>query len=226
MQEKKSSSANLEIRRPIHFQIGLIVVLSIVLISLEWTSPLSDSGLEYQLTPASTIEPILLPIIPREDKPKPREILPVVFVPVDIDELDLSVLEDMLVFNTEYTNQGIVIVDYDLPPDVVEEPVHRDLVEIRAEFLGGDDALMKWIYSNIKYPSECSENGVEGRVIAKFTISKFGKVIDIEIVRRVHPDLDAEVERVLGIMPDFRPAMQNLELVPVFMYWPIIFRLE
>jgi protein TonB len=86
--------------------------------------------------------------------------------------------------------------------------------------------MMKWIYGNIKYPEVCAQNGVEGRVTAKFTITKLGEVKNIHILRSPHPDLDAEVIRVLKMMPNFSPAMQNQQLVPVFMYWPVIFQLK
>ncbi len=86
--------------------------------------------------------------------------------------------------------------------------------------------MMEWIYSKIKYPEVCVEHGVEGKVIATFTITRFGEVKDISILQRPHPDLDAEVVRVLKMMPTFSPAMQNQQLVPVYMYWPVIFRLK
>ncbi len=85
--------------------------------------------------------------------------------------------------------------------------------------------MKKWIYNNIRYPDICVENGIGGKVTAKFTVNKFGNVTNIEIAKGVHPDLDAEVRRVLKKMPDFWPAMQSQQLVHVFMYWPVEFRL-
>ena len=85
---------------------------------------------------------------------------------------------------------------------------------------------MKWLYQNVKYPEICIENGIEGRVQARFTVSRSGKVSDIIITRSVHPGLDEEVIRVLNIMPDFRPAMKKGQLVPVHMNVPVVFDLQ
>lgn len=225
MQTKKNPGANLEKRRAVHLQIGLLAALSLVLISLEWSTPADDNTDGFDIAWASTIEPDVIQAIPRENEPAPQKVHPTILVPVEIDELDPGSIE-MPDFSREYTG-GLVIPDdvYDLPEDKIE-PQFDGFVEVPAEFPGGKDAMMKWIYSNIKYPKECADNGVAGRVTAKFTISKMGKVTDIQVVKGVHPDLDNEVIRVLKMMPDFRPAMQNQQLVPVYMFWPVEFRLE
>jgi len=227
MQPKKNSKANLERRRGIHVQIGLLVALSLVLISLEWAAPRSSGNFAMVAPLLMAPEPEMVQLIERKEEVKPQENKLTILVPADPEDLDPNEIFDDITIGSEYTGGGIKIPeDIDLPPDKPVKPVPRDLVEVPAEFPGGDEAMMRWIYNNIRYPELCAELGIEGKVIAKFTISKFGKVTNIEIARSVHPDLDAEVVRVLKLMPDFRPAMQNQQLVPVFMYWPVVFQLK
>ena len=227
MQPKKYPEANLESRRSIHIQIGLVVVLALVLVSLEWVTPDERVADENNRSSIQPFEPDLIVQIPREEKKK--EEIPQVLIPIPVDDnipvesidpgrftagddptrIPQSWFEDLIGEEPEETKPF--------------EPVD---VSVMATFPGGEEAMMKWIYSNIKYPKICSENGVEGMVTAKFTITKFGDVKDIQIIRKAHPDLDAEVIRVLKMMPKFTPAMQNQQLVPVYMYWPVIFKLE
>ena len=225
MQTKKNPNVSLEKRQAVHVQIGLLMALSMVLISLEWTTPVNDNAGGLEITWTSTIEPDVIQAIPRENEPVPQKVHPTILVPVEFDEVDPGSIE-IPDFSREYTGGAVIPEEaYDLPEDNIE-PQFDGFVEVPAEFPGGKDEMMRWIYNNIKYPTACSDNGVAGRVTAKFTISKLGKVTDIQIVKGVHPDLDAEVVRVLKLMPDFRPAMQNQQLVPVYMFWPVEFRLE
>jgi len=227
MQPKKSVKANLERRRAIHIQLGLITALSLVLISLEWATPQSMDHGDMLMPAMNTYEPDVMPLaVPRKPKEKPV-MRPTVLVPVPAEDFDPTEIPTGIDWGNEYMGEGFDPGDYfEEEEEEIIEPVHRDLVQVPAQFPGGDEAMMRWIYNNIRYPELCAELGIEGKVTAKFTISKFGKVTDIQIARSVHPDLDAEVIRVLELMPDFRPAMQNQQLVPVFMYWPVIFRLQ
>ena len=225
MQPKKNASVDLEKSKPMYIQVEMVIALSLLLISLEWTSP-QQSGSETYFAGMIDLsyEDVISPTI-RE--PLQQQARPTVLIPFPVDEEvpeELWNIDDL--FNPENTGNGISIYIPEEQEEVIPDPVDETQVEIMAEFPGGKEAMMRWIYSNIQYPEECVENGVEGRVTARFTINKLGNVEDIEIVRSVHPDLDAEVIRVLKLMPKFSPAIQNHKLVPVYMYWPVVFKLN
>jgi protein TonB len=228
MEIKKNRAVNLERRRVIHIQLGLVLALSFVLISLEWTTPEDKVMSDIQYAVSTDIEEDIMKLIPREPIQPPQKKLPKVMVIVDdFQEVDDEALSGLV--PEEYDREGIEIDWGNLLDEEVEEvvePLHGDFVEIQAEFPGGEEALMKFVYSNLVYPEECVEHGIGGRVTAKFIVNKFGKVTNVEIVKGRHPLLDEEVLRVLNLLPDFRPAMQNQQLVPVYMYWPIIFELR
>ncbi|MDF1572643.1 MAG: energy transducer TonB [Bacteroidales bacterium] len=227
MQPKKHPKADLEKKGAIRVQIGLVTVLALVLVSLEWATPEDTTDRMSERTEIQPFDPNLIVHVPREEQQKKKE--PEVLIPVPVDDdIDVESIDPGRFTTAENPTgipEGWLIDDIDDGPEEVKpyEPVN---VQVMAEFPGGEEAMMKWIYSNIRYPEICVQNGVTGRVTAKFVITKFGEVKDIEILQSPHPDLGAEVIRVLKMMPKFRPAMQNQQLVPVYMYWPVVFRLE
>ena len=100
------------------------------------------------------------------------------------------------------------------------------MVEQMPQYPGGEQALMKFIGANVKYPAQAKTNNVQGTVIANFIIRSTGKVDAIKIVRGVQADLDAEALRVIGLMPDWEPGMQGGKAVDVTYTLPIQFKLH
>jgi len=98
--------------------------------------------------------------------------------------------------------------------------------EEMAEFPGKQEALYKFIAKNVKYPKECIENEIEGRVFVKFVINQQGKITESQIIRSVHPLLDAEALRVVDSMPLWKPAMMEGKPVKIEFNLPISFKLQ
>ena len=100
------------------------------------------------------------------------------------------------------------------------------VVEVQPEFPGGTAALLQFLSKNIKYPAECRDSSIDGRVIVSFVIGKDGAIIEPEVVKSVHPLLDAEALRVISLMPNWTPGMQQGKPVRVKYSVPITFRLD
>lgn len=98
--------------------------------------------------------------------------------------------------------------------------------EEMAEFPGKQEALYKFIAKNVKYPKECIEKEIEGRVFVKFVIDQKGYIKDSQIIRSVHPLLDAEALRVVNSMPKWKPALMEGKPVKVEFKLPISFKLQ
>ena len=94
------------------------------------------------------------------------------------------------------------------------------------QFPGGNEALLNYLRTNIKYPSVCRENRVQGRVVVTFIINKDGSVETPRVVRGVHGDLDNEALRVISLMPTWQPGRLNGEPVRVIYSIPVNFRLN
>ena len=101
-----------------------------------------------------------------------------------------------------------------------------DVVEQMPQFPGGPAALMQFLSSNVKYPKEAFEQGIQGRVIANFVVEKDGSISEARIVKSVDPSLDTEALRVVNAMPNWTPGMQSGEAVRVKYTVPITFRLQ
>ena len=111
------------------------------------------------------------------------------------------------------------------PPKPEENKIF-DVVEERPSFPGGDAALMQWLNSNIKYPVIAAENGIQGRVVVQFVVSKTGAISDAKVLRGVDPSLDREALRVVNSMPNWTPGKQNGTTVNVRYTLPVTFRLQ
>lgn len=91
-----------------------------------------------------------------------------------------------------------------------------------------DKARQAFILNRTIYPEDAKQRKVQGYVFVKYTISKEGKITDVQIVpgRGLDPSCDAEAIRVIKSMPDFIPARQSGELVKVTLIQRVKFTLE
>ena len=107
--------------------------------------------------------------------------------------------------------------------DVIET---FDVVEVNAEFPGGHTACMNWLASQVKYPRECLERGIQGRVIVSFVVNRDGSVVDVNVLRSPDPALAKEAVRVVSSMPKWEPARQGGKVVRSRFSLPLMFRLS
>ncbi len=103
----------------------------------------------------------------------------------------------------------------------------RASAETMPSFVGGDEAMIKYLADNIKYPQTAKKGKVEGVVYASFVVDKEGNMTNIAIKKGLHPECDTEVLRVLGKMPKWNPGKDATgQLVPVQMTLPVKFKLD
>jgi TonB family protein len=94
------------------------------------------------------------------------------------------------------------------------------------EFPGGENAYMKFLSDNIKYPVIAQENGIQGFIDAVFNIDTKGKVTFVKFNRSVDPSLDKEVKRVIELMPDWIPGKFNGAATSITSGASFVFRLQ
>jgi TonB family protein len=100
------------------------------------------------------------------------------------------------------------------------------VVEEMPQFPGGEGAMISWIAGQIVYPAEAVKDKISGRVVVKFVVTAGGKVKNVKVIRSVHPLLDKEAVRVIGMMPDWKPGRQLGKPVDVYYNVPVEFSLE
>lgn len=127
--------------------------------------------------------------------------------------------------NVTRTLKEEVVVEKKTPVEEKKEEIFKS-VEQMPTFPGGDPALMKYLSSHINYPAMAQENGVQGRVVVQFVVTKTGKVGEVKVVRSVDKDLDREAVRVCKSLPNFVPGRQNGQPVNVWYTLPVTFKLQ
>lgn len=124
--------------------------------------------------------------------------------------------------------QSMELEEYDAPaiamPKVQNEVF--DFVEQMPEFPGGQEAMMKFISKNINYPQIAIENGISGKVYAKFVVGRDGSIRDIKILRDIGGGCSQEVKRLIKSMPKWKPGKQRGKTVPVHFTLPVSFNLN
>ena len=127
--------------------------------------------------------------------------------------------------NDEEHGQDIADFREVIAEPVVEEEKPYEAVEQMPTFPGGETELMKFIRDNLKYPVIAQENGIQGRVILRFVVSKTGTIDNVTVLRSLDPTCDKEAIRVVKSMPKWIPGKQNGNNVPVYFTLPVVFKL-
>ncbi len=230
MEVKKSAKANLEDKKLLLREIGLVVALLVVLGAFQWSSK-EKSTETLQADNFVVVEEEMVPIttdVPPPPPEAPKE--PVVSDIIDIVDDDIKV-DNTLLLSTEDEGLAITVKDYVAESTYVEEEIEEEvpfaIVEHKPKFQGGDqNDFTKWVFNNIVYPEIAKENGVQGRVYLQFTVDKDGSVKNVKVLRGVDSSLDKEAVRVVSSSPKWEPGRQRDKPAKVTFVFPVIFQLR
>ena len=124
------------------------------------------------------------------------------------------------------------VVEVDSICEIDQVPANDDpekvfqVVEVQPEFPGGQQEMMKYLRSTLKYPEAARAAGVEGRGFVQFVVKADGSICDVQIMRTSGDEsLDAEALRVVKSMPKWKPAMNKGKAVNVKFVLPIVYKL-
>lgn len=113
------------------------------------------------------------------------------------------------------------------PPTKTEKDEVLPSAAHMPSFPGGDGALMKYIWSHIRYPENAAANNINGKVIVQFVVEKDGSIGEVKVARSVDKELDTEAIRVCKTLPKFSPGRNAIgEPVRVWYTLPITFKLQ
>ena len=225
MESKKTEKADLENKKAIFFQIGLVVVLGLTLLAFEWKTydkKIVETGTRQA---AEVMEEIVMQTqqnTPPPPPPPPQQQTTV----LEIVEND-KVIENEVNINAE-ADEKTVVEEYKAPvveEKEVEEAEIFTVVEESPGFPGGDEARIKFLQENIKYPTMARESGIQGTVYVTFVVEKGGNVTDVKILRGIGGGCDEEAIRVIKAMPKWNAGKQRGKPVRVQFNMPIKFTL-
>ena len=230
MEIKKSEKANLENKKLLFVEIGLVVSLLITYLAFEWTSKETSTSMLEDTTEILVEEEIISTNIETPPPPPAAPKIPVLSDQIDIVDDEIELEDDMFMNLEDDSSLGVEIMDYvEVEEEVVEEEaIPFTLIEERPTFQGGDPRTLfpKWVNQRLVYPEIAKENGVQGRVMLQFTIEKDGSITNIKVLRGVDPSLDKEAMRVVATSPKWTPGKQRDRAVPVTFTFPVVFQLR
>lgn len=230
MELKKSAKADLENKKGVFTQIGLVLSLGIVLMAFSMNDTVKSADSLGELT-AQAVEDEVIPITRVEEvKPPPPPPPPKVIEVLTIIDDNAQIDEEFEFESTEADDATII----DAVPVIETKEEEEDdaasevfqIVEDMPMFPGGELALRKWIADNVKYPVIAAENGIQGKVYVQFVVDKDGGISNARIARGVDPSLDQEALRVVNNLPKWKPGMQRGKPVRVSYTVPINFQLQ
>lgn len=223
MEVKKSPKADLERKKTLFRQIGLIAALAVVFLAFEYKSyDARTINLEQRIV--EDIPEEIIPITEQNVKPPPPPppqqvtVLEIVEDDVEVEDVEINVEVD----------QNVAIEVY-IPPVIEEEIVEEEIftvVESMPEFPGGAGKMMEFIAKNIKYPPMARESGIQGRVFINFVVEPNGSVTNVKVLRGIGGGCDEEAIRVVEAMPKWTPGRQRGKAVRVSFNLPVRFTLQ
>lgn len=94
--------------------------------------------------------------------------------------------------------------------------------KIITHFKGGDPMLYDFIQRNL-VTDKVKNKKTEGVVLVQMVVGKDGVKRDIHVLKGLSPEADMEAMRVVNLMPDWIPAMDNGQAVDMTITLPIRF---
>lgn len=226
MQIKKSPKADLNNKKGLFLEIGMIFALLLTVAAFAYTQ--KERNVEIIETSMEVVEEEITDITTQDQKP-----------PEPPKKVEMQVLSDVL---NVVTNDTKIETEFDFSEfsedveivqqiEVVEEAAEDDAPFIIAEempkFQGGD--LMKfrsWVQGKLKYPQIAQENGISGKVTLTFVIERDGSLTNIQVMQSPDRSLADEAVRVLQSSPKWTPGKQRNSPVRVRYTLPVEFRIQ
>jgi protein TonB len=229
MDSRKTAKADLESKRTIFIEIGLVIALAIVLFGFQYKS---YERVKYNLGTQRNVAQVEEVVIQtqQETKVEPPRPQPQTTI-LNIVENNVDINND-LVIDAE-VNQNTEIQEY-VPPanlgkneeEEVQEQEIFTVVEEAPSFPGGEEARIKWLQDHIKYPQMARESGIQGTVYVTFVVEPNGCISHVKVLRGIGGGCDEEAVRVVQSMPCWNPGKQRGKPVRVQFNMPIKFTLQ
>ena len=229
MELKKNPKADLEKRRGLYLEIGLVVIMAIALVAFEWKNYDQEQIEVVQRTAADEVEDVVIQTQQEELPPPPPPEAPDVTTEVNIieDDAESDNEIDMSSFQRQEEATNIEITPVTIEDDEEEEEqTIFQVVENDPEFPGGVEAMYKFLAQNIKYPQLARENNITGRVYVTFVVEKDGSVSNCKVLRDIGGGCGQEAIRVVKSMPKWTPGKQRGKAVRVQYNLPVNFSLR
>ena len=96
----------------------------------------------------------------------------------------------------------------------------------KPEFPGGNQAMLKFIATHIRYPEEARNQGITGNVYVSFVVEPDGSLSHVKILKGLGYGCNAEVKRVILLMPKWHPGLVKEKPVRSYVAQAVSFRIK
>jgi len=230
MEIKKSPKADLENKKGLFLEIGLVIALAVCGAALAfntkpepepYTPPKQDVR-EQEIEMERTVQEQQQQQ-PEQQKAKTQvlaDVLTIVSNDTKIETPDLLFSDDAADFE-----------DFEFEVEEVVETIVEEEIFVTAEemptFQGGDlSKFRNWVQSHVKYPQIALENGIQGNVVIKFVVEKDGKLSNIQVLQSPDKTLADAAVQVLQKSPKWKPGKQRNKPVRVTYTLPVSFKIQ
>lgn len=227
MEIKKSVKADLERKKSIYFQVGLIMALSLSLFAFEYKSYDKVEEEATAVTQSEVIEEVVM-----QTK---QEVKPETPPPAQAQTTLLTIVDN----NVQVTNDIEIDAEDqgDANKEVYQEVAQETAVEAEEaqifsvveespSYPGGDQARMTYLKDNLKYPQLARESNIDGTVYIEFVVERDGSISKPTIKRDIGGGCGEEALRVVKAMPKWAPGKQRGKAVRTQFVLPIKFILN
>tara|TARA_R110001592_G_C12788246_1_gene715694 strand:- start:64 stop:612 length:549 start_codon:yes stop_codon:yes gene_type:complete len=101
------------------------------------------------------------------------------------------------------------------------------MAEVNPQYVGGEKAMKKFMKENLEFPAVAEKEEMEGTVFVNFVVAQSGEVTEVKVSNHTYSDVDVlfmeEALRVVKMMPNWTPGLQNGKAVDVLFSLPITF---
>lgn len=225
MEVKKSPKADLQNKKGLFLQIGLVVAL-LITIGLFWYSQPEKKVQEIDMGLAF-VEEEITEITTQDQKPPepPRQQTMVVADVLNIVQNDVQV-STSLDFS-DFNEDEVVVATAAVQEEASTADEFFFKVESMPSFQGGDlNTFRNWVQGRLRYPPVAAENGISGRVTLQFIVERDGTLTNIVVMQTPDRSLSEEAERVLKTSPKWTPGKQGNRPVRVKYTLPVDFRIQ
>lgn len=227
MEQKKSPKADLQNKRGLLLEIGLIISLGLVIAAFSYAPK------EYRIEQVEQVVEVVeteMTEITRQPEQQQEQAPRKVEVKVISDILDIVTNDTQITtelsfdeFDEEAAIEPIV--------EIKEEEIVEDqpflIAEEMPSFQGGDiNVFRKWVQDNVRFPQIALENGIQGTVVIAFVVERDGTLTILEVLASPDRSLTDEAVRVLKQSPKWTPGKQRNQAVRVRYNLPVVFRLQ
>ena len=218
MEIKKSPKADLQNKRGLLLEIGLVIALGLVIVAFSYTP--KEHRIEKIDMNYGPVEEEITEITRQDQKP-----------PEPPKKVEVKVTNDTKITTevdfAEFDENTEVIQQVEVQEEQIEDDQPFLIAETMPQFQGGDlNAFRNWVQQNVKFPQIALENGIQGRVVLSFVIEKDGRLTNIQVLQSPDRSLAEEATRVLNKSPKWTPGKQRNQTVRVKYTLPVDFRVQ